>query len=421
MPTPESYDVFLSYNRNDEEVVEQIARRLMNEFKLRPYLDKWDIIRGERWQDALARGLERSEVCAAFLGPSGIGPWMNEEVSAYINMSVQDKKLRMIPVLLPGANKDNLELPLFLKGLAWVDLSNGLENEYEFIALVAGIRGLSPGPRMSDELPPESFYVRKSIRNMMAVTLKKASLDVSSYLKSPDSTLLSLAKKCHLFYPHLTIEEIRHKLKDARALAFEEKYSTVLEEQDERFQQYEYWESEFKQLLLNLGFEEFTKVQAISVGIGNGREHPKFYNEFQSLIGVDISKQSLELAKKYFPNMRTVQVEAEHLVGIDSVSQDLYISLRTYQSTFFDMNESLFEVYRVLRPGGSCVISIPYVYYVNGEVKKGLIRPGSKDELDIDLPYVLADKVRRKLNRLDFDSVGLRTGFFEIYIYGQKG
>jgi len=421
MPSTENYDVFLSYNRSDEEVVEQIARQLMNEFKLRPYLDKWDIIRGERWQDALARGLERSAACAAFLGPSGVGPWMNEEVSSYLDMSVRDRKLRMIPVLLPGANKDKSELPLFLKNLAWVDLSGGLNDEYEFIALVAGIRGVSPGPRVSDELPPESFYVRKSIREMMGVTLKNASLDISNYLKSPDSTLLSLAKKCHLFYPHLTIEEIRHKLKDARALAFEEKYSTVLEEQDERFQQYEYWENEFKQLLFTLGLENFTNIQAISVGIGNGREHPSFYNDFQSLIGVDISKQSFELAKKHFPNMRSVQVEAEHLVGIDSVSQDLYISLRTYQSTFFDIDESLFEVYRVLRPGGACVISIPYVYYVNGEIKRGLLRPGSRDELDIDLPYVLADKVRRGLNRLDFDSVGLRTGLFEIYVYGQKG
>ncbi len=108
-------------------------------------------------------------------------------------------------------------------------------------------------------------------------------------------------------------------------------------------------------------------------------------------------------------------------MGIDNVSQDLYISLRTYQSTLFDIEESLFELYRILRPGGFCVISIPYVFYVNGEIKKGLIRPGSKDELDIDLPYVLADRIRRGLNRLDFSSTGLRTGLFEIYVYGQKG
>lgn len=115
-----------------------------------------------------------------------------------------------------------------------------------------------------------------------------------------------------------------------------------------------------------------------------------------------------------------MQAEAENLTRVDAISQDLYISLRTYQSTLFDIEEALFEAYRVLRPGGVCVISIPYIFYVEKKIMKGLIRPGTK-ELDIDLPYVLSDRIRRGMNRLDFDPVGIHTGQFEIYTYGQKG
>ena len=421
MTTSQPYDVFLSYNTDDKELVEKIAARLIDEFKIHPYYDSWDMVRGDHWRVALEKGLAHSKACAIFISPNGIGLWENRELSAYLDMSVTDNQLRLIPVLLPGVNKRNLDLPPFLKSLSWVDFTDGLDNDYEFSALVAGICGTSPGRPKPPELPSESRYVQKSVREMMAATLRDDAIDISSYLKSRDSTLRSLAKRCQLLYPYLTTTEIRLKLKHARALAFQEKYSGITEEEDERFLQYRIWEEEFANLLLYIGIEDFKNIQAINIGIGNGNEHPNFYNDFQSLIGVDISKNSLRLAHKRFPNMESIQVEAENLVGIPSVSQDLYISLRTYQSTLFDIEESLFEAYRVLRPKGFCTISIPYIFYVKGEIMKGLIRPGSRDELDIDLPYILADRVRRGLNRLDFDPVGVRTGLFEIYVYGQRG
>lgn len=417
-----SYDVFLSHNSADKPAVEVLAEHLEDKAKLRPFLDKWHLIPGESWLESLEKALEQSKTCAVFLGPNGVGPWENKEMQSYLIKSVSDRKLRIIPVLLPSATaKDSSALPMFLRDTNWVDFSSGLDNEEAFHLLVSGIRGIPPGRRTPPVLPSGSLYVRKSTREMMDATLKKHSLDISNYLKSPGLTLRSLAKRCKLLYPHLAIPEIRFRLKEARAVVFEEKYSGYSEDEDERFLQYENWEQEFQRLLIDIGIKDFSIIQAISVGIGNGREHPSFYHDFQSLIGVDISRRSLELAKRFIPNMKGIQVEAENLEGVESISHDLYISLRTYQSTFFDIEESLFEAYRVLRPGGYCVISIPYVFYKDGEIRKGLIRPGTKNELDIDLPYTLADRIRRGLNQLDFDSAGLRTGIFEIYVYGRKG
>lgn len=416
-----NYDVFLSYNSDDRDLVNTIAERFLDEFSLHPYFDSWEMIRGDHWRVALEKGLTQSKVCAIFIGPSGIGPWENRELSAYLDRSVSDNNLRVIPILLPGVEKAHLNLPPFLKSLTWVDFSNGLDNENEFTALVSSIRGIPPGRPVPAELPADSLYVQKRIRQIMASILKSETVDVSRFLLSQDSTLQSIAKRCQLFYPYLDTAEIRLKLKSARELAFQEKYSCVTENEDERFLKYEAWEEEFHALLRYMGINEYTTVQAISVGIGNGNEHPECYHKFRTLIGVDISKHSLELAKQRLNNMHGVHVEAENLIGIPSFSQDLYISLRTYQSLFFDIDESFFEAYRVLRPKGSLVISIPYVYYVNGEIMKGLIRPGSREELDIDLPYVIAERIRHKLETYDFNPVGIRTGHFEIYVYGQKG
>ena len=56
------YDVFLSYNQADEPLVNVLYQRLREEAKLNPFLDKWHLVPGEPWQEALeeALGFQRS-------------------------------------------------------------------------------------------------------------------------------------------------------------------------------------------------------------------------------------------------------------------------------------------------------------------------------------------------------------------------
>jgi hypothetical protein len=116
------YHVFLSHSSGDKAHVEKIAVRLADEAGINPFLDKWHLVPGEPWQEALEEALGESETCAVFLGPAGLGPWENEEMRAALDERVKDKSLRVIPVLLPGANpKDNKTLPRFLRRLTWVD------------------------------------------------------------------------------------------------------------------------------------------------------------------------------------------------------------------------------------------------------------------------------------------------------------
>jgi hypothetical protein len=103
------YDVFLSHNSHDKALVEQIAQRLVDEAKLRPFLDKWHLIPGVAWQPELEDGLRRSKTVAVFIGPSGNGPWQHEEMQVALKRAVREKKeFRVIPVLLAEADASSI-------------------------------------------------------------------------------------------------------------------------------------------------------------------------------------------------------------------------------------------------------------------------------------------------------------------------
>ena len=142
------FHVFLSHSSADKPAVEELARRLAKE-GIQAWLDKWHLIPGDAWQPAIEKALAESETCAVFAGPSGFGPWQNEEMHAAINQRVRDsgRRFRVIPVLLPRAQRaERSSLPIFLAATTWVEFRDSLDDEDAFHRLVCGIRGIEPGP-----------------------------------------------------------------------------------------------------------------------------------------------------------------------------------------------------------------------------------------------------------------------------------
>jgi hypothetical protein len=136
-----------SHGSADKPAVEEIARRLERE-GIEAWLDKWHLIPGDLWQPAIEKALAESETCAVFVGPGGMGPWQNEEMRAAIDRRVSDseRRLRVIPVLLPGAERaERSSLPTFLVATTWVEFRHSLDDADAFHRLVCGIRGLEPG------------------------------------------------------------------------------------------------------------------------------------------------------------------------------------------------------------------------------------------------------------------------------------
>jgi signal transduction histidine kinase len=150
MADEKTFDVFLSYNKNDQwvaDMVEVLARRLEDQFSLRPFFNKWQLIPGDPWQEGLEQALNNSYTCAAFIGPGGMAPWHNEEIRLALDDCVQQDDFRVIPVLLPGSTlPERGQVPRFLSRLTWVDFRDyGLDDAEALHKLVAGIRGIPPG------------------------------------------------------------------------------------------------------------------------------------------------------------------------------------------------------------------------------------------------------------------------------------
>lgn len=157
------HDVFLSHSSIDKPVVEEIAHRLRRN-GIEPWLDKWNLIPGNSWQEEIEQALDNCKTCAVFIGSSGMGPWQNEEIRTSINRRVNTDGFRVIPVLLPGAERDRRSsLPTFLTTTTWVQFQNTLDDEDAFHRLIAGIRGISPGatysPLSSETCPYRGLQV----------------------------------------------------------------------------------------------------------------------------------------------------------------------------------------------------------------------------------------------------------------------
>ncbi len=125
-PSP-STDVFLSHNSQDKDVVTEIAEQLQAS-DINVWLDTWRLRPGQRLQQGLADGIERSQAVAVFIGADGLGPWQGPEMEAFLDRAMREHNFPVIPVFLPAAPAE-VELPHFLRIYRWVDMRNGITPE----------------------------------------------------------------------------------------------------------------------------------------------------------------------------------------------------------------------------------------------------------------------------------------------------
>lgn len=138
-----STDTFLSHSHDDAPWVEVLARRLEDEFGHKVWLDKWVLVPGKSWQQAMARGLEEAASCAVFIGVHTPQGWFQEEIERALDLQSRNPNFRVIPVLLPDA--DIASVPGFLSLRTWADFRDGQDATYAMHVLRQGIKGESIG------------------------------------------------------------------------------------------------------------------------------------------------------------------------------------------------------------------------------------------------------------------------------------
>jgi hypothetical protein len=239
-------------------------------------------------------------------------------------------------------------LPSFLLRFTWVDFSAGIDDPVAFSRLVAGIRGQAPGRSGVQKLSAASPYVRKSVREIMADVLRQEGIDLASMPLGVGATIKTIIRRCQLQYPDLDRETWRARSTLAAPSPTRRSMRSAARRKTSAIAPSRSGKAELNTLLRHVGIRDLRPLP------GDQRRHrqrsrkPFFYKDFKQLVGVDLSAKALARAAQGIANLDTRRAEAEDLQGVASHAFDLYLSLRTYQSSFFDIGDALFAACRVL-------------------------------------------------------------------------
>jgi hypothetical protein len=152
---PENFDAFMSHSHRDADWVEKLAERLEDEHGLTIWLDKWIIVPGQPFQQAMARGIEQAKCCIVCISEHTPDGWFKREIEKALHRQTHISSFGVIPVLLPNAKSVNVND--FLELNSRVDFRDGRDPAEALYRLACGVKGIPPG-----RWPPRGSRNQKS-------------------------------------------------------------------------------------------------------------------------------------------------------------------------------------------------------------------------------------------------------------------
>jgi WD40 repeat protein len=136
--------VFLCHNSLDKPFIERIADALELEFGTTFFLDVFAIPTGEEFIPWIEKALAECAACAIFLGANGWGPTHLWEAELALARYRRDPTLRIIPVALPGLDREEaakLGSGKLFQDVNWADFTKGAEDRDSLEKLEAALTG----------------------------------------------------------------------------------------------------------------------------------------------------------------------------------------------------------------------------------------------------------------------------------------
>ena len=197
---------------------------------------------------------------------------------------------------------------------------------------------------------------------------------------------------------------------------FDEKYSNYNYVYDVR-EMNDNWIITFKNLFSDLYLSKKNNIAILNVGVADGTEAISLFKDFKNITFVDIAQNCLKKIKDYNPNSITILNRAEKLESLKDNQFDRYVSLRTYNSSFFNKIQAIQEAKRVLKPKGKIIISIAngFLDITQKRVIPGLIIPGT-EYVDIYRGIETINKLKIILIKNDFININIIPTDSEIYL-----
>jgi SOS-response transcriptional repressor LexA len=112
--------IFLSYAREDKEKVENLYQEL-SDSGFKPWMDKKDILPGERWKSCIQKAIRRSDFFLACLSPNSVNRrgFLQKEIKYALDIWQEklEDDIYLIPIRL-----EDCEVPESLREFQWVNL-----------------------------------------------------------------------------------------------------------------------------------------------------------------------------------------------------------------------------------------------------------------------------------------------------------
>ncbi|MFE7529728.1 methyltransferase domain-containing protein [Kitasatospora sp. NPDC057542] len=203
---------------------------------------------------------------------------------------------------------------------------------------------------------------------------------------------------------------------EALAAAFDAKYGTYDYAYDARTAN-AWWADDFMALYRRSSTRPLSAVSILNVGVGAGHEAAALFSDCPRITFADIAESGLANISERIPLARTVVSSAENLSALPDEIFDLYVSLRTYNSSFFDTSAAALEAHRLLKPGAAIILSVAngFLYAQRGCVVPGLIIPGT-EFVDLYRGMETANLIGAELECAGFKDVRMLPTSTEIYL-----
>lgn len=259
------------------------------------------------------------------------------------------------------------------------------------------------------------YYSAKRISNIVLEKLKEKGIFISKEELQANKQIEKLIQ--------LIVEKYKLNIDDASKLvnlvmseAFDEKYSTYNYSDDARSLSID-WKNNFLTIYNKLLISSLENKNILDVGVGSGNEAIALFSDCSNITFVDIAPNGLKKIKKQIPNSNIVVSRAENLVTLTNSSYDMYISLRTYNSSFFNIKQAISEAFRVLKKDGIIIISIANGFLCPEDqyIIPGLIVPGT-EFVDIYRGFDMIEKLSRELCNNSFKDIQFFPTKVELFI-----
>ena len=248
-----------------------------------------------------------------------------------------------------------------------------------------------------------SYYSENRISNLVIEKLTSRGYTVSKEELKTNKQKQALASLISDRYK-IDYSEAINVVYNVISEAFDSKYGRYNYQNDARILDSE-WRERFISFYDESSSKNIFSNNIINVGVGGGHEALELFSNCKSITFVDIAQEGLKKIKEHIPLSNIIVASADNLSHIADNSYDLYVSLRTFNSSFFDIKEAISEANRVLKSNAVIIISVANGFLCNEQqsVIPGLIISGT-DFVDI---YRGMDTIKQM--SADFQNVGFRN------------